>query len=76
VLVQFDFDERTKTSLLSKSLVAIASALTLSRFIVVIPSSREWVIIDNTTTIGLMWLIISILMVILDWNKSRNKQEV
>ena len=76
VLVQSEFDERTKSSLLSKSLVAIASALTLSRFIVVIPSSGEWEVIDNTTTIGLMWLILSILMVIFDWNKSRNRQEV
>jgi hypothetical protein len=73
VLVQFD--ERTKPSPLSKSLVAIASALTLSRFIVVIPTSGGFEVIDNSTTIGLMWLTVSFSAVLLDWNKNKTRQE-
>jgi len=76
VLLQFDFDQRTKPSRLSITLVAIASALTLSRFIVVIPSSEGFEVIDNTTTIGLMWLIVSVSTVLLDWNKNKTHQEV
>jgi hypothetical protein len=75
VLVQFDFDERTKPSPLSKWLVAIASALTLSRFLVVIPTSEGFEVIDNSTTIGLMWLIVSFSAVLLDWNKNKTRKE-
>ncbi len=76
ILLRFDSEQRTEPSHLAKVLVAIASALTLSRFIVVIPSSGGWGVIDNTTTIGLMWLIVSISMVILDWYKNKSQKEV
>jgi hypothetical protein len=75
-LVRSNSDQRADPAHSSTVLVAIGSALTLSRLIFVVPSSVGWEVIDNTTTIGLMWLIISIAMVILDWNKNKTQQEV
>jgi len=74
-LVQPKSDRRPEPSYLSMVLVAVGSAFTLSRLIFVIPSSAGWEVVDNTTTIGLMWLVISISMAILDWYKNKNHKE-
>jgi hypothetical protein len=76
VVVQPETNRRPKSSYVSKVLVSVGSALTLSRLIFVIPTTAGWEVVDNTTTIGLMWLAISISIVILDWYKNKNHQEV
>jgi hypothetical protein len=74
-LIQPKSDRRPEPSYVSMVLVAVGSAFTLSRLIFVIPSSAGWEVVDNTRTIGLMWLVISISMAILDWHKNKIHKE-
>ena len=76
VLVQPETNRTPESSYVSKVLVSVGSALTLSRLILVIPTPAGWEVVDNTTTIGLMWIIISISMIILDWTKNKNHNKV
>ncbi len=72
VLVNPESNRSPESSYVSKVLVSIGSALTLSRLIFVFPTTAGWEVFDNTTTIGLMWMLISISMITLDWNKNKN----
>ena len=66
----------SRSSCLALYLIAIGSALTLSRLIVTLPTPSGVTTIDNTASIGLMWLVISITVVVLDSHRNKQRIEV
>lgn len=65
-LLRSDASCSRQSSSLASTIVAIGSALTLARVIFLLPTSEGWIAIENTPTIGLMWLAISVILMFLD----------